>query len=427
MSVVRNRTVRNLGSLACLAVAGALLGLPSPAAADEIFRLKTTVTIPGSSATTPFVSGDISWVDPSLGAYFFADRSLNGIDVINTSTKAITQLDHGGFVGFTGNNNTSGPNGVLTVDHHARGDGDHDGDDHRRTEVWAGDGNSTVKVIDYKTGEVLHTISTGGMNRADELCYDPAEHLIQIANDADTPPFISFIPTEGPKAYTVIKQIKFDGLAGDGPNATNGIEQCQWNPREGRIYLNIPEVNGSGSDTADGNVVVIDPRTLKIVRIIDIPIADCAGPQGMALGPAPQILLGCNAPSIPSGVRNSVVIHEDTGAVISVLAALGGADEVWFNPGDGHYFLGDSAATPNRIIGVVDSLNDHPDQSIIIAPATPATNKGAHSVAADPVRNEAYVPIPNNSGSTICPAPTVGCIAVFGPSGHDDPPVFAGR
>lgn len=35
MSVVRNRTVRNLGSLACLAVAGALLGLPSPAAADD--------------------------------------------------------------------------------------------------------------------------------------------------------------------------------------------------------------------------------------------------------------------------------------------------------------------------------------------------------------------------------------------------------
>ncbi len=164
MSVARQRTVRTLSCVAYVGVAGALLGLPGPAAADEVFVLKTTVTIPGSSATTPFVSGDISWVDPSLGAYFFADRSLNGIDVINTSTKAITQLDHGGFVGFTGNNNTSGPNGVLTVDHHARGDGDHDGDDHHRTEVWAGDGNSTVKVIDYKTGAVLHTISTGGMN-----------------------------------------------------------------------------------------------------------------------------------------------------------------------------------------------------------------------------------------------------------------------
>ena len=78
MSIVRQRVVRTLGSFACLAVTGALLGLPSPAAADEVFKLRTTVTIPGSSAATPFVSGDISWVDPSLGAYFFSDRSLNG-------------------------------------------------------------------------------------------------------------------------------------------------------------------------------------------------------------------------------------------------------------------------------------------------------------------------------------------------------------
>jgi hypothetical protein len=117
-----------------------------------------------------------------------------------------------------------------------------------------------------------------------------------------------------------------------------------------------------------------------------------------------------------------VVIHEDTGKVISVLAGLGGADETWFNPGDGHYLFGDSAATPNRIIGVVDSLNDHPDQSIFIAPGA-AANKGAHSVAADPVRNEVYVPLPNNSGSTYCPSPTIGCIAIFAPSGHDDHPV----
>jgi hypothetical protein len=85
----------------------------------------------------------------------------------------------------------------------------------------------------------LHSIPTGGAGRADELCYDPIDHLIQIANDADTPPYINFIPTEGPNAYTVVKQIKFDGAAGDGSNATNGIERCQWNPRNGLIYLRI--------------------------------------------------------------------------------------------------------------------------------------------------------------------------------------------
>jgi len=98
MLVARKRTVRTLSRVAYFAVAGALLGLPGPAAADEVFVLKTTVTIPEVRYDAICLS-DISWVDPSLGAYFFADRSLNGIDVINTSTKAITQLDHGGFVG----------------------------------------------------------------------------------------------------------------------------------------------------------------------------------------------------------------------------------------------------------------------------------------------------------------------------------------
>jgi hypothetical protein len=75
----------------------------------------------------------------------------------------------------------------------------------------------------------LHSIPTGGAGRADELCYDPIDHLIQIANDADTPPYINFIPTEGPNAYNVVKQIKFDGAAGDGQtrpmvsNNANGI------------------------------------------------------------------------------------------------------------------------------------------------------------------------------------------------------------
>jgi hypothetical protein len=416
MSIVRRKCTTTAARRATyFAIAAAVFGLPTLAIADEVFVLKSTVNIPGA----PFVSGDISFVDPTIDKYLFADRSNSAIDVIDTTTKAITQLDKGGFVGFTGNNNTSGPNGVMTVGRGHHHDGDNDGDDHRRVEIWAGDGNSTVKVLEYPSGTVLHTISTGGVNRADEMCVDEDDHLALVANDADSPPFVSFIPTQGPNAYTVVKKVSV-------PEATNGIEQCQWNSREGKFYLNIPEVNGSGSDTKDGFVYILDPHSMSVVNKFDIPIADCAGPQGMAIGPAPQILLGCNAPSIPSGARNSVVINEENGNVTQTLANLGGADEVWFNPGDGHYFLGDSAATPNRIIGVVDSAGDNADQSIIIAPGL-AANKGSHSVAADPERNQAYVPIPNNAGSTICPTPSIGCIAIFGPKGRDDAPAFVRR
>jgi hypothetical protein len=47
---------------------------------------------------------------------------------------------------------------------------------------------------------------------------------------------------------------------GDGPAATNVIEQCKWNPRNGMIYLNVPEVNGDGNDDVPGHTVIIDPR-----------------------------------------------------------------------------------------------------------------------------------------------------------------------
>ena len=372
----------------------ALLGLPSLAAADEIFVPTQTVSIPG------LASFDISFVDSSIHAYFLADRSNKTIDVIDTFSKAHSTLDAGGFVGFAGNNNTAGPNGVMTV-HQADGS----------VQVWAGDGNSTVKVLDYPSGNVLATISTGGSDRADEMCWDSKDHLALVANDADTPPFISFISTD---TYQVVGQMKFDGTKGNGPNATNGIEQCQWNEHKGKFYLNVPEVSGPGNDTADGNVVVINPHNMKIVQTFDIPVADCAGPQGMAIGPAPQIALGCNAPTIPSGVRNSVIINENNGNVSAVLANEGGTDEAWFNPGDGHYFFanstpGSKASPPGpQFLGIVDSNGDQEDQTVTTATGTTV---GSHSVAADPVQNQAYVPV-------------AAGVTIYSPSGQDDQLVF---
>ena len=47
--------------------------------------------------------------------------------------------------------------------------------------------------------------------------------------------------------------------------------------------------------------------------------------------------------------------------LIKVLANAGGADEAWFNPGDGHtYFLASTARTRRgkHSLAVVDSLTD---------------------------------------------------------------------
>ena len=66
-------------------------------------------------------------------------------------------------------------------------------------------------------------------SRADELCYDPNNHVIMMANPGEGPkPFVTFISAT---TYTVLGTLVFDGKSA--PNATNGIEQCQWSPRTG--------------------------------------------------------------------------------------------------------------------------------------------------------------------------------------------------
>jgi hypothetical protein len=417
MSNVPKRLVRRLAYFTFAALLVSPCAMPSMASADETFNVVDTVAIPVPGTTTPstLTSFDISWVDPFVHAYFLADRSNKSIDVIDTKSHAVIHQFTPGFVGFTGNNNTSGPNGVMTIFNRGK------------VEVWVGDGGSKVWVLDYPSGNVLHTIATGGVNRADEMCYDPAHHLVEVANDADTPPYINYIATEGPQAYQVVAKIQV-------PEATNGLEQCQWSERTNLIYANVPEVNGSGNDTTDGNVYVIDARTTppKIVRKFDIPVAQCAGPQGMALGPLGQILLGCNAiypfdancnavtPCPPGTVQNAAVIDQDNGRIIQVLENEGGADEVWYNPGDGHYFLADGSHLPNEQLGVVDSFPlIRPDPSVVIGNAG-VTTRRAHSVAADPETREVFLPVPGTGGgspgftSTTCGALAVnGCIAIL--------------
>ena len=212
------------------------MAFPTPAGAvDETFAPVAVISLPGGQKIQSF---DISFVDPVIGIYILGDRTNKAVDVIDTTTNTVLTQLIGGFVGFTGNNDTSGPDGVMTVGHR---------------EVWAGDGNSTVKVIDLFSQQVTHTISTGGTNRADEMCLDPRHHLVMAANNADSPAVRQLISTT---TYAVVKKIPFDGTNG-APNSNNGAEQCQWDHRTGKFYISIPGIVGQPAGT--GGVAVIDP------------------------------------------------------------------------------------------------------------------------------------------------------------------------
>jgi hypothetical protein len=394
-------TTRAARRILYCAVGAALLSMPALAVADETFSLQASITIPGA----PLHSFDISWVDSSLHSYLLADRTHASIDIIDTglthTLRQITPTGANAFAGDTGNPDTSGPNGVLTITQPGNDDNEHS---HGAPKVWAGDGPhgtdcatnvadcSTVKIFDFTSGNLVNVVNTGGQARADELCYDPRDHLVMIANDADNPPFVTFISTEGNNK--ILGKISIT-------DSTGGIEQCFWNPRNGMIYLNIPT---TGEQPTNGQVYVIDPRHETIVAKYDA--TDGCAPAGMAIGPAPQILLGCGGPD--------AVVMRDDGTIQSVITGQGGNDEVWFNPGDGHYSLAEGNNTIQRQLGIVDSGSGAVDQDI-------KTGVSSHSVAADPVSNQIYLPVRNNGGAspTLC-GNTNGCVAIFGTGSQDN-------
>ena len=140
------------------------------------------IPIPGN----PITSADISWVDPGTERYYFADRSNLGVDIIDAETNFFVGRVSGmaGALpsgGGTTTTNGPGPNGVLVTPNR---------------KLWAGDGNSTVRVadvdpdsanylniigsIDTSTAE-CDTGTTHYCGRADELGYDPKDHIIPVS------------------------------------------------------------------------------------------------------------------------------------------------------------------------------------------------------------------------------------------------------
>ncbi|MFL6974102.1 MAG: FG-GAP-like repeat-containing protein [Xanthobacteraceae bacterium] len=385
---------------AALVMAGQIFvpGTGMAAATDPPYALVAAIAPPSGDQITSF---DISFVDPTnvvagRRKYYLANRTSKAIIVVDTVTNTVVNSFKPGFAGFSGNNDTSGPDGVLTVD---------------EKEVWVGDFPSRVWVLDINTGsQVVPPISTGGANRADEMCYDPVDKIVAVVNNADSPPFITFISTA---TKTVLGKVVFDG-AGGRPLATNGAEQCQWNPRTGKIYLSLPEINGPGNNSAPGGVVVFDPTTRAIVTTFIVALSACTGPQGLAVGPAPQIGLGCNVGVIGGNpAANTAIINENTGAVIAAFPGKGGGDEIWYNPGNNKYFFAARQAPGGEKLFIFDA------DTFAAQGVSTGTLSNAHSVAVDSISNRAYVPTSSAATSGLCSSKGVadanGCILVYAP------------
>ena len=422
------------GALAAVSlIAAGNVTLAKDGESDKPVRLLATIPIPPTSTNNTsggLYSFDISWVDQASRTYYLADRSNAVVEIVDTEANTLLLQLAGGFKGFTGSNDTSGPNGVTTSGHC----------------LFVTDAPS--RVVSFNTSNFPPTqvsvVSTaaGDPNRADELAFDPTDGIVLAINNADVPPFGTLIkvnqstcaltqPTAPPAGVAAPDKILFN--IASGVDAQNGAEQPQWDPVSRKFYLSIPQI---GSDPASGGVVQINPIFAQIERTF--PIEFCS-PAGLTAGPKEDFLVGCNTVFDTAGAKWTVtdtntaapiqvVLNVKTG-VTEQIAGVGVGDEVWYNKGDGNYYTA-SSTSPLRpldltspadaqgaaILGVIDA-KDKEVLQLVPTFNVPAVTTGnthpastAHSVAADSKNNSIFVPLGANN---VYPGCLTGCVAVY--------------
>jgi DNA-binding beta-propeller fold protein YncE len=258
-----------------------------------------------------------------------------------------------------------------------------------RRQIWAGDGDSSIRIIDTRTRKVVGAIPTGGKGRVDDLAYDGHDHLVIAVNNANRPPFVTFVSTLG--THQLEGRIML-------AQATDGLEQPVWDSTYDLVYLAVPELHGA---TAQGGIAVIDAHTRKLLRMIHV--QECV-PAGLALGPDEHLLVGCSDDAVAAGFpAKSLILDLRSDKVVRTIREVGGSDEVWFDKRQGRYYLAAVANPGGPVLGVIDARNDRWLANL-------PTGPHAHSVAADPADGQVFVPIAAANAAGQCRS---GCIAVF--------------
>ena len=239
-------------------------------------------------------------------------------------------------------NNHSGPDGVVS---HGRW-------------LYAGDGDSTLKVIDLNApnkSAIQQSISTGGTTRVDEMALTTDGKLLLTANNAEDPPFATLFTANGDGQFSnvaIITKITIDdAIVPEGFGLA--IEQPAWDPKTERFYVSIPVIANNpagcnfdgavGDITCDGGLLVVDPTTpTAVLGAFDpatntgvVPLHAC-GPNGATVGPHDNLLLGCTPANNPSNAT-TLVINATTKNFANI-GNIVGSDEVWFNKGDRRYY-----------------------------------------------------------------------------------------
>ncbi len=96
-------------------------------------------------------------------------------------------------------------------------------------------------------------------------------------------------------------------------------------------------------------------------------------------------------------------MNASNGQIVRVFTEVGATDQVWFNRGDGNYYLGARNFPGGAVLGVIDSETNTWVQNVPTSPA-------AHSVAASHRNDHVFVPLTPLIEDPDC---QTGCIGVY--------------
>jgi hypothetical protein len=193
-----------------------------------------------------------------------------------------------------------------------------------------------------------------------------------------------------------------------GAVALAGLGGSVYNPNTGHFLLTNANATG---DITVGSIDEIDPfHTFEggppngVPAVINsFPTPNCM-PSGIAMGPGTDALVTCAGHDGRQFAPTTYIINATTGAILSTINFVGGVDQGWFNPGDHKYYLAARDMLPSPALGVIDAVSRKWLQNV-------PTSGNAHSVAADPINNRIFVPLPAG-GLCQSQAPD-GCVGVY--------------
>jgi hypothetical protein len=336
------------------------------------------IGIPGWKATGAAGNAnvDLMGYNPVTRMMYLADRTNNGIDVIDTRTNVVVGLikTPPATVPKTP---AVGPNGVIVAVN--------------LQQLVMTDGQQTVYVWDLRAPQAqpdAYTFPTTLGTDTDGIAYDTINQTV-------------YVVTDNPPEYLIGINLAYKSVVSQTPLPVSA-DLIQFNPTDGKIYIAAEDADPSPPNTnAMAGVWSYDPASGNpgVVSLVTKVGPPCPG-HGIDIDPVSNIaVVGC---FLGTGDMGDIAVNLNTGKLLTTFTDIGGTDAIVFNPNNRRFYAAASftAATTSGcpqgpksafgqftpILGVVSQVGSN------LVPSAACTG-GGHIAGVDPITNYVYVPV----------------------------------